>query len=105
MCPSSVTVAEALAGRRSLLVVDNCEHVLAAAASAIDAILGRAGNARIVATSREALGDRPAEAIVTVPPLALEGGVTSDAVTLFVDRARAVRPDFGLHDAGRPPTR
>ena len=34
-------------------------------------------------------------------PLALEGGVTSDAVTLFVDRARVVRPDFGL---GEPET-
>ena len=31
-------------------------------------------------------------------PLALDGGVTSDAVTLFVDRARAVRPDFGLQE-------
>ena len=41
----------------------------------------------------------------TVAPLALDGGVTSDAVTLFVDRARAVRPDFGLHGAGRPPPR
>ncbi len=36
--------------------------------------------------------------MLTVPPLALTGGVTSDAVTLFVDRARAVRPDFGLSE-------
>jgi len=35
---------------------------------------------------------------VSVSPLALQGGATSDAVTLFVDRARAVRPDFGLRD-------
>jgi predicted ATPase len=33
-----------------------------------------------------------------VPPLALTGGATSDAVTLFVDRAQAVRPNFGLSD-------
>ena len=91
------TVAEALAGRPMLVVVDNCEHVLAAAASAMDAILGRSGSLRIVATSREALGT-PAEAIVTVSPLTLDGGVTSDAVTLFVDRARAVRPNFEVQD-------
>ena len=93
------TVAEALGGRRLLLVVDNCEHVLAAAGSAIDAILGRSGSVKILATSRETLAV-DGETVFTVAPLALEGGVTSDAVTLFVDRARAVRPDFGLSRAG-----
>ena len=38
------------------------------------------------------------ETVLTVAPLALDGGETSDAVTLFVDRARAVRPDFGLRE-------
>lgn len=94
------TIADALAGRHMLLVVDNCEHLLGAAAGAIEAILGRAGNVRILATSREALRVR-AESIMTVSPLSLDGGVTSDAVTLFVDRARAVRPNFELQD---PPT-
>ena len=53
------TVADALAGRRLLLVVDNCEHVLAAAASA-DRRRSSAGPgpSRILATSREALGGR-----------------------------------------------
>ena len=91
------TIAETLAGRQLLLVVDNCEHVLAGAASAITTILGRAGRARIVATSREALGVS-GESALAVSPLARDGGVTSDAVSLFVDRARAVRPDFGLND-------
>ena len=36
--------------------------------------------------------------MLTVPPLASTEGVTSDAVTLFVDRARAARPDFGLRE-------
>jgi predicted ATPase/class 3 adenylate cyclase/DNA-binding CsgD family transcriptional regulator len=88
-------VADALAGRRLLLVVDNCEHVLAAAGSAIEAIFGRRGNVKVLATSREPLAV-DGESVLTVAPLALEGGVTSDAVTLFVDRARAVRRDFGL---------
>ena len=89
------TVAEALGGRRLLLVLDNCEHVLAAAGAATQAILARSRDVRVLATSRESLAV-DGEAVLTVPPLALAGGVTSDAVTLFVDRARAVRPNFGL---------
>jgi predicted ATPase/class 3 adenylate cyclase/DNA-binding CsgD family transcriptional regulator len=95
--PLVQTVAETLAGRQLLLVVDNCEHVLAAAASTITTILGRSGRVRIVATSREALAVI-GESSLAVPPLARDGGVASDAVALFVDRARAVRPDFGLND-------
>jgi predicted ATPase/DNA-binding CsgD family transcriptional regulator len=91
------TVADALGARQLLLLVDNCEHVLAAAGSAVDTILGRSGSVRILATSREILGV-DGERVLTVAPLALQGGVTSDAVTLFVDRARAVRPDFGLRE-------
>jgi len=91
------TVAEAVAGRRLLLVVDNCEHVVESAAAAIAAILGRAGQAKVLATSRESLGIT-GESVVTVTPLATEGGVTSDAVTLFVDRARVARHDFELQD-------
>ena len=90
------TVAEALAGRRVLIVVDNCEHVLAAAAEAIGEILARSDVPRVLATSREHLR-APGEALLTVSPLAVDG-VTSDAVTLFVERARAVRPGFGIFD-------
>ncbi len=90
-------VAEALAGRRLLLVLDNCEHVLAAAAAAVKAILARTGGVRLLATSRERL-QVDGETALALQPLTLEGGVTSDAVTLFVDRTRTVRPDFGLHD-------
>lgn len=90
------TVAEALAGRRVLVVVDNCEHVLAAAAGAIGEILARSDVPRVLATSREHLRT-PGEVLMTVSPLAVDG-VTSDAVTLFVERARAVRPGFGIFD-------
>ena len=86
-------VSEALAGRHMLLVFDNCEHVLPAAASAVEAILARSESVRLLATSRERL-QVDGEAALAVRPLALDGGVTSDAVTLFVDRARIVRPDF-----------
>ena len=91
------TVANALGGRRLLLVVDNCEHVLDAAASAIGTILGRSGGVKILATSRETLAV-DGETVLNVAPLALQGGATSDAVTLFVDRAQTVRPNFGLSE-------
>jgi predicted ATPase/DNA-binding CsgD family transcriptional regulator len=91
------TVADALAGRRMLLILDNCEHVLTGVTHGVDAMLGHAGNLTIVATSRERLG-LAGEVVVTVSPLAVDGGITSDAVTLFVDRARAVRPNFEVQD-------
>ena len=91
------TVADTVAGRRMLLVVDNCEHLRGSVAAAIEAILGRAGHTKVLATSREAVGV-PGESVTTVSPLATEGGVTSDAVTLFVERARSARHDFELQD-------
>lgn len=91
------TIAEAIAGRRLLLVVDNCEHVLDAAASAVKHILARPGNVKVLATSREYLWVG-GETLLSVSPLALAGGVASDAATLFVERAGAVRPGFGLHE-------
>jgi predicted ATPase/class 3 adenylate cyclase/DNA-binding CsgD family transcriptional regulator len=92
------TVADTVAGRRMLLVVDNCEHLRDSAAAAIEAILGRAGHTKVLATSREAVGV-PGESVTTVFPLATEGGVTSDAVTLFLQRARSARHDFELQDS------
>ena len=91
------TVAEAVASRRLLLVVDNCEHVLDAAAAAIRQILSRAGNAKVLATSREYLWVA-GETLRTIAPLALDGGIGSDAVKLFIERACAARPGFGLYD-------
>jgi predicted ATPase/class 3 adenylate cyclase/DNA-binding CsgD family transcriptional regulator len=91
------TVADAVAGRRLLLVVDNCEHVLGAAGTAVRQVLGRTGHVKVLATSREYLSVG-GEALLSVSPLALDGGVASDAVNLFVERAGAVRPGFGLHE-------
>ena len=95
--PLVQTVADTLAARQLLLVVDNCEHVLVATASTVSAILGRSGRVRILATSREALAVG-GESVLAVRPLACEGGAASDAVALFVDRAQSVRPDFGIND-------
>jgi class 3 adenylate cyclase len=91
------TVAGTVAGRRMLLVLDNCEHLQGSAGTAIEAILGRAGRSKVLVTSREAMGV-PGESVTTVSPLATEGGVTSDAVTLFLQRARSARHDFELQD-------
>jgi predicted ATPase/DNA-binding CsgD family transcriptional regulator len=95
--PLMDTVAETIAGRRMLLVIDNCEHLRDAAAAAVTAITARGGRARVVVTSREAL-DVADEKLLVVPPLPTAGGVGSDAVRLFVDRARLARRDFELQD-------
>jgi predicted ATPase/class 3 adenylate cyclase/DNA-binding CsgD family transcriptional regulator len=91
------TIAETLRGRQLLLVVDNCEHLVPAVGSVLDAIRSSAPSLRILATSREVLG-LAGEVPFTVVPLALDGRESSDAVALFVDRAQAVRADFGLRE-------
>jgi predicted ATPase/DNA-binding CsgD family transcriptional regulator len=95
--PLITTIAATLAGKRLLLIIDNCEHLLRAAGSAIEMVIGQSGNLRVLATSREPLGV-DAEAVLGVSPLAVAGGTESDAVTLFADRARVVRRDFGFGD-------
>jgi predicted ATPase/DNA-binding SARP family transcriptional activator len=86
------TVVEYLAHRSLLLVLDNCEHVLDAAAGLAAGIVAHCPGVVVLATSREPLGVA-GEQIWPVPPLPLP-----DATTLFVQRARATRPDF---DPGR----
>ncbi len=88
-------VAQALAGRRLLVVLDNCEHVLDAAAVLVEAILARTNTVTVVATSREGLRVG-GEFLWPVPSLDVKAGATSAAVELFVERARAVKPGFGL---------
>jgi predicted ATPase len=94
------TLADFLAPRTVLLVVDNCEHVLSASAAIVAALLRAAPGVTIVATSREPLRV-PGEVVFRVPSLAipdLEGALDPDhlleyeAVRLFVDRAAAAAP-------------
>ncbi|HTY26609.1 MAG TPA: adenylate/guanylate cyclase domain-containing protein [Mycobacterium sp.] len=85
------SVAHALDGRQRLLIFDNCEHVLDAAAQAVEAICARSSSVRILATSREGLRVSD-EQLWPVAPLAVAAG----AIDLFVDRASAVSPDTSL---------
>src|SRR4029077_10765054 len=70
----SESVAAALEGRVRLLVIDNCEHVLAAAADQIEAILAHSATVRILATSREGLGVAD-EQLWLVPSLDVGAGI------------------------------
>jgi hypothetical protein len=94
----SASVAAALEGRVRLLVIDNCEHVLDAAADLIEAILAHSATVRILATSREGLGV-PDEQVWPVRSLDAAAGVDSAAVRLFVERARGIAPGFSMVDA------
>ncbi len=86
----TATVIEYLASRHVLIVLDNCEHVLDAAADLVGQIVTRCAGVTVLATSREALGVG-GERILAVPPLTLD-----EATALFADRARACRPEFDL---------
>ncbi len=78
-------VAEAVTGRRVVIVLDNCEHVIREAAEAALHLLGMSPGVRVLATSREPLGI-PGEAFVDLGPLP-----TTDAETLFATRVRSAR--------------
>jgi hypothetical protein len=89
------SVADALEGRVRLLVFDNCEHLLDAAADLVEAILARSATVTILATRREGLGIAD-EQLWPVPSLDVGAGIDSAAVTLFVERARSVAPLFSM---------
>lgn len=84
----STSIINALSAKRSLLVIDNCEHVVAAVANLVGLLVGGCPNVVVVASSRERLGLQ-AEQTYEVPPMAI-----SDGHALFVARASSVRHDF-----------
>ncbi|MEO5704859.1 MAG: adenylate/guanylate cyclase domain-containing protein, partial [Candidatus Limnocylindrales bacterium] len=95
--------------RSLLLIVDNCEHVLAAVAELADRLLHASAGLKILATSREALGIA-GEVTYRVPSLSLpsedasvplEDVLATESVRLFIDRARAVQPGFSPTGADR----
>jgi predicted ATPase/class 3 adenylate cyclase/DNA-binding CsgD family transcriptional regulator len=79
--------------RRMLIVLDNCEHLLDACAALVVGLQGGCPAATILATSREPIGVA-GEVSWRVPSLSL----ADEAIELFTDRARGVRPDFHLTD-------
>ncbi len=103
------TVTEHLRGRRAMLVLDNCEHLLDVTARSVDALLRGCGLVRVVATSREGLAI-PGEAVFPVPSLSLpdaDAATSSDlgsyeAVQLFIERAIAAAPGFQITDRNAP---
>ncbi len=100
-----------LRSRDTVLILDNCEHLVDAGARLADTLLARCPTLRILTTSREALGVT-GESLLRVAPLPqpADVGEASDvsdalsypAVRLFADRAVAVRPDFVLDEASAP---
>jgi predicted ATPase/DNA-binding CsgD family transcriptional regulator len=82
-----------LAAWRSLLCLDNAEHLLDEVASTVEDVLHGCPQITVLVTSREPLG-LPGEAVLAVPPLS-----DDDALSLFVDRARLVQPAFALDAA------
>ncbi|MFL1430954.1 MULTISPECIES: BTAD domain-containing putative transcriptional regulator [unclassified Nocardiopsis] len=115
-------LCDALAARRALLVLDNCEHVVGSAARTVTALLRAAPGVRVLATAREPLAV-DGEVLEAVGPLGLpaagggpaatmdsdaaldsgaapgpDAALESDAVRLFAERAAAAAPGFRLTD-------
>ncbi len=100
------TIAEHVGNQETLVILDNCEHLVDATSGLAEGILRRAPGLRILATSREALGV-PGEVAWRVPSLSTpdgDGARTAaavgrfEAVQLFCDRAATQRPGFALTD-------
>ncbi|MBE1490669.1 ATP-binding protein [Plantactinospora soyae] len=89
----AIAIAAALAGGPSLLVLDNCEHVVASAADLVRTLVSMTAELRILTTSRMPLG-LSSESVYQLPELSL-----SMSVELFGQRARAARPGVDLPTA------
>lgn len=97
------SIADALAARRVLLMVDNCEHVLDEVPVLLADVAQSCPHVTMLATSRVALGVpgervRPTAPLPVPPPGAGAAAADSPAVRLFVERARAVRPGLDAGD-------
>ena len=102
--PVTDTISAALRNRHLLLVLDNCEHLIAACAELADALLRSCPHLTILATSREGL-NVPGEALMPVPSLRVPAGETLppldqlreyEAIGLFAARCSASQPTFAL---------
>jgi predicted ATPase/transcriptional regulator with XRE-family HTH domain len=100
--PAIGTLTDFLIRRRTLVVLDNCEHLLDGCAELVGCLLSACPDVKVLATTREAM-NIPGEVSWKVGPLtipdedcALDGLQSSEAVVLFTDRTRAVEPDFEI---------
>lgn len=95
--PLDRRIADVLGDASIVLVFDNCEHVLSAAAALAEHLLGWCAGVRIVATSRERLrvGGEHVQVIPTLPV----GGRDAPSAALFVERAQAADPSFAADGA------
>jgi non-specific serine/threonine protein kinase len=103
------SLAERLRDSETLIIVDNCEHLVDACAHLLAALLTRTAAVRVLATSRRTV-EIDGERLYAVPPLGVpdELGTAStdavsryDAVQLLIDRARALQPGFTLTETNR----
>jgi predicted ATPase/DNA-binding CsgD family transcriptional regulator len=102
------TLKGRLYDKHALLIIDNCEHLVAAAADTLAALLPASPKVAVLVTSRERL-NLDGETCWRVPPMGLPAATASaeasgnaDAVRLFVERARSVRPGFNLDATNAP---
>jgi DNA-binding XRE family transcriptional regulator len=108
--PAAGAVARVLARQQLLLVLDNCEHVIGAAAELCTGLLAACDDVRVLATSREPLAVA-GEAGYRLGPLGLPdpddpaNAAGSEAVVLFADRARRADPHFTVDDQAGPVAR
>jgi non-specific serine/threonine protein kinase len=106
--PALDLVVDYLRARAVLLLLDNCEHLLAACASLAGTVLADCPAVTVLATSRQSLGADD-EQVLTVPPLDVPADDNAsvaelagcDSVRLFIDRAQAVLPSFALTEDNR----
>ena len=104
--PAGVAAAELDTGGRSLVILDNCEHLITECAEFVDTVLMASADVYILATSREQLGvaGEVAWRVPSLPSpprgtvLVVQALSQYDAVNLFVDRARRARPSFDVSD-------
>ncbi len=102
-------VTQALSGQDTLILLDNCEHLVEAAAKFCDQVIRHCPRVRFLVTSREPLGI-DGERVYRVPSLSLPGAdvvsaddlIASDAVRLFAERARVHQQDFVIDEESAP---
>ncbi|MEV0601466.1 LuxR C-terminal-related transcriptional regulator [Streptomyces sp. NPDC050315] len=105
--PAMEVLTGYLEDKKTLIILDTCEHLIDACALLADELLRSARNVRLIATSRQPL-DIAGEHVLPIPPLSVADGaaadrcgrpcVRSDALQLFADRTAAAVPGFALTD-------